>query len=450
MKLNAMCFVVAMLLMIPVLGVSAQGVDDFLVPAKGGTSDVKQPAKVVEKDDPKLGQKVIHAATPQDAANAAVKQQKAKALKEVKHAGGGLQEIPGGASFIKMKSGTGIVASGFGTYKTNITSKITQRVAQRTAYVKAYLRAQQALTEFVHGLTTKAKQSLGAEQKNIDSDKSSLTNMSESTSSEITTTTAGILRGYVLYECSDNPSNGLVMVSLMSTPRSRGQTQRVGQRYMMAQDIRKGISEVLATVRSGLVPPVGGRTVVVPSTGEVAWVAFGCAVVRGDPDRMPQMLIHARTFARVRAQASLTGIIRGTMVAAATQVKDRSYEVQQQFEKGAKNADNSKADGGKMIKKLEQARTTVMYESSVKEAIQSIISGKLPPGVQIKYYMSKDKGWVWAVAFYMPSLTEAAKKTQRDILNANIVLTDDQLEKLRSKNKKGTFKQGPTGKLDEN
>ena len=47
-----------------------------------------------------------------------------------------------------------------------------------------------------------------------------------------------------------------------------------------ADSLRDGLNQVIAEVRSGLVPPVGGRIIMMRSTGETAFVGFGSAVVR--------------------------------------------------------------------------------------------------------------------------------------------------------------------------
>ena len=75
---------------------------------------------------------------------------------------------------------------------------------------------------------------------------------------------------------------------------------------------------MLAEIQSGVVPPVDGRIVSVPETGEIAFVGFGSEIVRPSDNKKTNAnnRTNARRRASLRAEASLCGIIRGDTVTA--------------------------------------------------------------------------------------------------------------------------------------
>jgi hypothetical protein len=106
--------------------------DDFLPVVQGGSAAVKQPEKVAVSD------KVVTAATAQDAINAAVQENKKK-LKD-----NDAPEV--GAKMVKFPSGLGFVASGLANYRT-MENPVATRIAKRKAYVIAFTQAKKALAE---------------------------------------------------------------------------------------------------------------------------------------------------------------------------------------------------------------------------------------------------------------------------------------------------------------
>ena len=85
---------------------------------------------------------------------------------------------------------------------------------------------------------------------------------------------------------------------------------------IMAQNLSDGMNAVLAEIQSGVVPPVGGRIVDVPTTGEIAFVGFGSCVVQ-DADKAAVRAINrrdAQKIATLRAESELCGILTGDNV----------------------------------------------------------------------------------------------------------------------------------------
>ena len=119
--------------------------DDFLPVVQGGPSDVKKPQQVSVKD------KVVTAASAQDAVNAAV----AENVKGLK----GSDTPEAGAKMVKYPSGLGFVASGIATYRTVENPTLT-RIAKRQAYVIAFTKAKKSLAEILGGLDNEGKETI--------------------------------------------------------------------------------------------------------------------------------------------------------------------------------------------------------------------------------------------------------------------------------------------------
>ena len=68
-------------------------------------------------------------------------------------------------------------------------------------------------------------------------------------------------------------------VTIVATDKTMGKFSRPANDTLIVENLTDGMNAVLAEIQSGVVPPVGGRIVDVPSTGEIAFVGFGSAVV---------------------------------------------------------------------------------------------------------------------------------------------------------------------------
>jgi len=217
--------------------------DDFLPPVLGGPTDVKQPDKVVvEKDE-------VTAATPQDAINAAV-QQNVKQLED------DIEEV--GARMVSFPSGLGFVATGAAFYR-NMPNPTATRIAKRQAYVIAFTKAKKNLAEILGGLSNEGKESVREELVNINLPEQEMTNIRTNSEEALRQTVDMLLRGFVIYEVKDDTANDTVFVSIVTTPKTRGQLSRPAPNVVEAENLRDGLNQVIAEVRAGLVPPVGGR-----------------------------------------------------------------------------------------------------------------------------------------------------------------------------------------------
>jgi hypothetical protein len=179
---------------------------------------------------------------------------------------------------------------------------------------------------------------------------------------------------------------------------------------------------LIAEIKSGLVPPVGGRIIDVPDTGEVAFVGFGSCVVRKDsePDVQAELDFQAEQIAGIRATDALAGIILGD---------DTSWEA---------HADETTRKRVADFEQLQQSDQTVKgneaeikeYDDRVKDMrnvlrtdtrIQSLRSGILPPGIMRETEMDDDEYFAYGIAVYVPSVSEAARSASQEMDDAQLV-----------------------------
>lgn len=416
--------------------------DDFLPPVQAASEEeqdaitnIKQPDEVVEEtgfDD----KPAIKAASAQDAINAAV------------------THIPagGGCLQIKFPSGFGWVASGVGTYMAmpDATATLT---AQRLAYQKAYLQAKKSLAESLYGLSTTGLDSLSSEIDVIITGNDSAANTTEKSEESITERVNGLLRGYVVYSVNDeqDAQHGIVTVTIVTTPKTMGKFGRVGTSGLSADSVRDGLNHVLAELSSGLMPPVGGKTISVPQTGELAFVGFGTAVIVSNPNPAVQakMTLNAQKIAQMRARSALCGIILGDDVAASSQLDEKTKELTAQFEE-FENDDPLKAGAAAdevNVRKLEEQRVDFVNNQSFREEITSFRSGVLPAGVTVRTFFNENKTMAEAVAIYLPSVTASADSARKTMQNSQILAPVDAKMSSKTDNSGAMPQRGPSGQV---
>lgn len=387
--------------------------DDFLPPVQATSPEAEKAAVTVQqpeavKEESGIdGKSAVAAATAQDAVNAAVER--------IAQAGGCEQ--------IKFPSGFGWVATGTAVYGV-VPNPVANLTAQRQAYQIAYMNAKKNLAEALHGLSTKGQDELNSQFKTIISDTDTLSNMSEGFSESITEQVQGILRGYVVYNVKDEQAgdHGTVSVTIVATPKTMGKGQRVDASGATADSVQAGLNAVLTELSTGLMPPVGGKTISVPQTGELAFIGFGSAVVPTNPNAATQakLVLNAQKMAQLRARSALAGIILGDNVSATSSLDSATQTISNQFAEAAKN-DPTTGGNEQEIKKLDEQRNSFVSTQLSKEQITSLRSGVLPPGVTVKTFLNPEKTIAEAVAVYLPSVTANAKKAGTDMKNSQIV-----------------------------
>lgn len=238
-------------------------VGDFIPLIAGGSAKIEEPDKVVVEEEQ------VSAATAQDAINAGVEENK-------KELSGG--DAMAGALLVKFPSGIGVVATGRSTYSTHKNATATQ-VAKRKAYVIAFTQAKKELAAFLDGVSNESKEEIREQLTNVNLSDEEMTNISTGSEESLRQCVDMMLRGFVIYEVNDDDANSEVMVSIVTTPKTRGQHARPAGHAIEAESLQAGLAEAIAEIKSGVVPPVGGRIITIRETGETAFVGFGAAVV---------------------------------------------------------------------------------------------------------------------------------------------------------------------------
>ena len=417
---------------------------DFTPVVRGGPPDVKQPEKVALKED------VVTAATAQDAINAAVD-------KNVENLGGSnIEEI--GATIVRFPSGIGFVATDMATYRT-MSSPTATRIAKRKAYVIAFVKAKKNLAEILGGLKNEGREAIRDELLNLTLPDEEMTNASTVSEEVLRQTVEMMLRGFVIYEVKDDVDQNAVFVSIVTTPKTRRHVSRPAPNAVVAGDVQEGLDQVLDEIRTGLVPPVGGRIVSVPSTGQTAFVGFGSAVIRTSTNRALQAKNNyaAKRIAGMRSKDALCGLLVGDRTSWEGKVIETLQEEIREFEP-VMEEDPMAMDGRKMAQPLETFRSTQVF----KDVYQSARKGILPPGVITKTWFDEDHAWSYGMSVFWASVNVLAEGAAGEMARGPLFdrtppgrqhrsgqpsdpFTDRDNQKIR---RPGTeVKRGPTGKI---
>ena len=380
--------------------------DDFLPVVKGGPAEVKQPDKVAIND------KVITAATAQDAINTAVQENKKKAK------GNEAPEV--GARMVKFPSGLGFVASGVAPYRT-MENPVATRIAKRKAYVIAFTQAKKGLAEILGGLSNEGKETVREAMVNINLPKEEMTNISTQSDEALRQVVEMMLRGFVIYEVKDDSEAKHVFVSIVTTPKTRGKSARPAPNAVEADNVREGLNQVIAEVRNGLVPPVGGRIILMRSTGETAFVGFGSTVVRTSASSVVQakLNLEAQKIAGMRSKDALCGLMIGDTASWEGSVTESLKSQVQEFESAT--ADDPLArQQPEAARRLAKAKQDFISRIESTDLYQSVRKGILPPGINTKTWFDEDHAWAYGMSVYVPSATNAAARTARDMQDDQI------------------------------
>lgn len=394
------------------------GVDDFLPATLGGSTEIK--------GDVNESKEVVEAETAQDAINAAV------------------DDHMIGSREVRFGSGFGWVATGASTYMDTANINAS-RISKRNAYVKAFIAAKKELAEALGGLSTEGNTKVVEAMLTMDSDTESLAASSSLTSESIKQAVDMLLRGFVVYEVFDDEERHLIYVSIVTTPKTRGKAGRVAGNVIEAASIGKGLETVLAEVKAGVVPPVGGRIITVKETGEVAVIGFGSHVMRyhKNPAMQNKLRLQSLKIAPMRAKDALCGIIIGDKTMWEGDLNETTLEEIKDFEAAAKD-DPLAEDDADGIRKLEETKNTLTNIVTMNDTYESARKGKLPPGVRQKSWVGADDV-AYAMAVYIPSASARAAAAAKEMGDA--VLVGDKPGPPGQKGKLRRAKKGPSGKV---
>lgn len=388
----------------------AIGADDFLPPAQADNESQKQELSTVKDDsavrteqDKNLGVEVVRAPTLQDAINKIIEKPRR------------------GCRLIRRDEGLTFVATGTGKYNPSHKNVLASRIEQRDAYVEAFMTAKAEMAQSAGQLVIRGATSFERIAETLTNETRTLTNIERQLSEEQLLIVRKVLKGYVTYSVLDDEKGG-VYVTLVSSPKTRGKFTRFGDNGVTAENLRDGLNSVISEIKNNLVPPVGGRIIDVPETGEVAWVGFGSFIVRKDdePDVQAELDLQAEQMAGLRAVDALAGIILGDDTLFGThgdeqtskQVKD--FERLQQSDQTGKGTESELREYNQRIKTM---RNAVRSGSKV----QSLRRGVLPPGIMRYTELDDDGYFAYGIAVYIPSVSEMANEASQEMDDAQIV-----------------------------
>ena len=417
----AMCLCVCMS-MVGIHGADAQmpSLDSFLAPIanqpeKGlvAPTAVKEPDKVkvseaqVTEKGPKTP--VVEAATAQDAVVAAVQEMK-KEKKDVVH--------------IKAGSGIGVVARGYSSYS-EYPNRNATLISKRQAYVKAFMDAKKNLTQHLNGLSVQAKQELAKSMDLYDDANKSLANTENVLHETNEQKIEGLIRGFVTYDVSDNMKDKEVEVSIVTTPKTRGETMRASGGVIIAETLQDGMRQVFSELRAMIIPPDGGKVISVPDgKGEqLYFVAFGSEIVRDNknPEVRRELRTQAADTAKMRAAANLCGLLLGDKNLWKSGFSTTTSQQNKQFDVVTKEDPLSKATVVTRVP-LEQTQSAFESTMSKKTEYKSFQAGKLPPGLDAVQWETADGDWMFAAYVYNPYLTLEAENIKNSMLNGPSIL----------------------------
>ena len=369
---------------------------------------VKNPDAVTTSNDPVLEQPVTSGMSVQDAINAIVERHE-----------------EGSSMITTPEGGYGFVATGLGTYRKDMKNLTALRIAQRNAYVHALMQAKTKMAEQVEGFAVRGATNFDERITTLDNadDDNGMRNRDASTTERIRTTVAGVIKGYVTYNVFDDFKNGMVYVTIVSTPKTRGVFSRVTNDTVDAGTINDGLNAVLAEIQNGLVPLVGGRIVEVPKTGEIAFVGFGSAVVRQDKDPAirASLLRVAQSTAGLRAAGALCGIIIGDSTNAQTKLDETTRESVHDFEQVTKEDPINGLVTAEDVASAKGRQSEFRNRMEFSQTIESARRGTIPPGVIRRAWIDDEGAFAYALAIYIPSVTNAAAAGAKEMRETNIV-----------------------------
>ena len=411
---------------------AAISADDLLPPVQAKPAQqeqllaVKNPEAVQTEKDPVMNVEVTKAETLQDAVNTVVE----RFFKPDKKSGAE------GADYVVRQDGVTFVAVGRAAYDIDGANPTMLRIAHREAYVRAFMNAKAQMAQSVERLTDQSAENFAEWVNRSDTSDSKEVNNSVSHTGEsqqgrgrvqdesIKQSVHAVLKGFITYAVY-NKREGEVLVALVSTPRSRGEFGRPTPDSVSAATLADGLNAALAEVQSGFVPPVGGRIVVVPGTGETGFVGFGSSVVRyaKNPTDQTDNEIDAQRAAEMRAASALVGIIIGDDTDMKRHLDQNTLRSLENYEKYAKG-DASVGGTDAEVAAVEESRRRVLStisKGSQSNAITSLRSGILPPGVKRYTWVDDDGYFAYGMAVYIPTLSDMVTNAAQRMKDAKLL-----------------------------
>ena len=322
-------------------------------------------------------------------------------------------EMGTGVRAIKAGSGMAFVATGIGDYRL-YPNPNASRMSKRQAYVVAMMNAKRELLTYLRGLSLQAGQELFTSAQDFVDHKDTLASRSESYAQDIQRFTSGMIRGFTAYKVVDDTEKQVVYVSIVTSPKIRQAALSRNKAVLEAASVAAGLQRVFREIESGVVPPVGGRVVSIPETGEVAVVSFGSSIIldyEGGSDSREQRIASNR--AKADADQAMVGILQGEDFLWESGMFRTQEESSANFETILR--EDPYGNTVEERQKLAEIKNSFLAQTRDGEHYKGVIKGVLPPGINSKTWISTDGGWAFVANVYLPSATAAAKEAAREL-----------------------------------
>lgn len=329
-----------------------------------------------------------------------------------------IEDDEDGVRMIQVGSGTGILSIGSATYQTYDNLNATL-LSKRAAYNRAFLVSKKQLVENMKGSELQCETIANSSMSGIDSGNESLANIKEASKQACLESVQGSLAGYVTFDVLDNTDEKRVRVSLISTPKTRAQIRGNAGATALTSNPNDLFKQVVADVKSGVLPPVGAKIITHAETGEVIIIGYGSAIKRQNSNANVQRRLsdQAKKQSETLARSALISTLQGSTVYWEGAFDEKQVETTEQFAYGDPALENPE-----QAVKLGEERTAFVNQFSASDAYADVSKGKVPAGVNTRSFGSDDGYWSYSIAVYAPSLEAAAKQaaseTQRGISNS--------------------------------
>jgi hypothetical protein len=354
--------------------------NDFIPPAEGGSNEVA--GKVTEENG------VIAAETAQDGFN---------------HANQELDFVQQNFKTVEFPSGIGFLAGASHSYQIHENPDATM-LEKRLAYVIAYTKAKAELARGLRGGESRAQEKLLEHMDNVITSTDTVANIAQGYEEDIVQATEALLRGYVIYDVRDNQNSKTVSVTIASSNKTIAAAANISGGLVQSASINEGLDYILKQVNNGLVPPMGGRVITVPATGETAIVSFGSDIIRHHDNSNVEATMRqaAQRAAKMRALDAMVGIIEGDEMA-----WQGGLMTSQEFQ--SQDYEEIRNNNGEIVERRILAETKQTFTTQIQQtdAYQSFREGRFPPGVNTKLF--EDGSWMYAVSVYLPSMSQKAE-----------------------------------------
>lgn len=324
-----------------------------------------------------------------------------------------LEEDDAGIKMIQVGSGTGILSVGTADYKVYNNHNATL-LSKRGAYTEALLIAKKQFVENFKGVEQTCSTLAVVAIDVIDTGNDSVANTKKELSESCKDSVSGSLAGYVTFDVFDDIDEKMVRVSLISTPKTRAQIRKSSGAVTHTSNPSAIFKNVVDDLREGVLPPVGAKVINHAETGEVILLGFGSAIIRANKNNSVARKLKnaAKKQSESRARSALLGTLRGDKIYWQGGFEEAQFEGDKQFAYDPETLDPSEA------KALDEEQTVFVNQFKQSDEYRAITSGKLPPGVNTKNFVSNDGFWQYTIAVYSPSLEKSARQANKEMSQA--------------------------------